>query len=303
MGKQKELRKQRQEDRKKRADTHVSIEGLPDFSRQAVFHNYAELANYAKRSVFLIARFRKVNDNETRVTTLGTGFLIGNSRMMTCSHVMNNQESGGEPHEDGDLYMFIMRTEDGQMHQSAPIELKMGETLIDYPKADAAIIYLPREFYFDDKGRMLHHPEDHLMLAKNPRNIGSDIGVLGYPMQAISFTPEGNLDMTKVFIRGDKGIVNTRYAHDDVYFYEFTVAFNPGNSGGPIFDIETGEVIAMVHAYRSVPIKFAKEPVPEDLQEELGTEVVSVVRSTYSLGLASQNYEKLAKDHDASFGG
>jgi len=287
----------------RRAESHVSTDGLPEFSRKTVFVNYAELAAVAKRSIFLIARFRQVDENETRVTTLGTGFLVGNGRMMTCSHVMNNQEAGHEPHQDGDLYMFLMRDENGHMHQSAPITLKMGETVFDYPAQDVSVIYLPRDFYFDAKGRMVHHPDDYLVLANNPRDIGADIGVLGYPMQAIGFTPEGSLDIGQVFIRGDRGIVNTRYANNGVFYYEFTVAFNPGNSGGPIFDIESGEVIAMVHAYRSVPIKFAKEPVPEELQGEFGaTEVVSVVRSTYSLGLASQNYTKLAKEHGVCFG-
>lgn len=302
MGKQKNLRNDRQKARKKRAESHVSLDDLPDFKRNTNFCNYAELVATSKRSVFLIARFRQDDGEKGHVTTLGTGFLIGNGRLMTCSHVVNNQDPKGESHQDDDLYLFIMRAEDSQLHHSAPIKLKLGETIFDYPDHDAAIIYLPREFYFDNENRMIHHPEDHLVLANDPSNIGTDIGVLGYPMQEITVT-EGELNINHVYIRGDKGIVNTRYAGDkQVLYYEFTIAFNPGNSGGPIFNIETGEVIAMVHAYRSVPIKFAKELVPNNIQEELGAqEVVSVVRSTYSLGLASQNYLKLKELHDICF--
>jgi hypothetical protein len=59
----------------------------------------------------------------------------------------------------------------------------------------------------------------------------------------------------------------------------------------------------MVHAYRSTAVEFAKEPIPDKLQSDLGVkEIVSAVRTNYSLAIATQNYEKFCKEHDLCFG-
>ena len=301
MGKQRKLHAQRSEAKKHNAASHVSTDGLPAFVHPLSFKNYAELVAAAKNNVFLIARLRKVDEKQTSVTTLGTGFLAGNARMITNSHVINNKD---DPHHDGDSYVFITRNENGQAHWSIISTLKMGETLFDFNKnkEDFAVIYLPRDFYFDNKGNVIHHPDDHLILSTKPYDIGTDIGVLGYPMQRISFDKTGNLNINGVLIRGDRGVVNTRYINDRITYYDFTTAFYPGNSGGPILNIDNGKVIAIVEGYRSVPIHFAKEPVPENLREDLhAEEVVSAIRSTYSFGLSTENYLKLKDEHDISF--
>lgn len=302
MGIQKRLHAERHEAKRKKAETHIDTSDLPRFTRATSFSNYASLVAASKNKIFLITRLRPIGDDNVEVTSLGTGFLVGNARMMTCSHVVNSDTDNAKTHQDGDLYVFTMRNTDdnNQWLSTAPIPLKMNQTMFDYPESDMAILYLPKEFYYVDT-KLIHHPDDYLVLARNPSGIGVDIGVLGYPLQQVIINQHG-IDVSSVFIRGDKGVVNTRYTNDNVTCYEFTVAFNPGNSGGPIFNIETGEVIAIVHGYNSIPIQFAKEKIPDHLNADLGDEAVSVVRSNYSIGMASQNYLDQEKAHDIAFG-
>lgn len=272
---------------------------LPLFDRPSSFENFGETANYTKYCVYAISRIRTSN-GQTSCTTLGTGFLAGRARLMTCAHVINSQEPGGDKHRDGDVYCIAQRNEDGTWYKSF-IKPVLNETLFVYEDVDMAVIYLPDDFYTNDAGEYVQHPDRYLELARTPLGIGTDVGVLGYPMQAITFTPDGNdVDIGNLLIRADRGVINTRYIEaSKVQYYDFTLSFNPGNSGGPIVDVKTGRVIGMVHGYNSVPIHVAKEMIPID--GGAPQEVLSVIRALYSKGLDSRNYLIYEKLHGLAF--
>jgi V8-like Glu-specific endopeptidase len=297
MGGNKTVKANRQRNRKTKQNSRRkdvksidhSEKSVSTFKRPVKFDTFAELVDFAKHCVYAVARLR-VDGQSISCTSLGTGFFVGKNRFMTCSHVINNPESNGEKHVDGDMYCLIRRDENGTWHQSPNLLLKNDETLFDYPDSDMAILYIPDSFYSNGNGGYFLHPEHYLPLSKKQVNIGTEVGVLGYPMQQIGFTPDSKLDISGIFIRGDMGIVNTRYylngqsEEDKTHFYEFTMAFNPGNSGGPILDIRTGKVVAMVHAYKSIPIQLVIE-----------------VRTLYSVGLDVHNYKQYSENHQIVF--
>lgn len=270
------------------------------FKKPTSFSSLAELTDYASKCIYVIARIRQENGLST-CSTLGTGFLAGRNRLITCAHVMNGE--GIAAHRDGDTYLLAYRNPP-EWHRGF-IQLTIDDNLFIYPDNDSAVIYLPDSFYYDGTGKMLRSPDHFLDLEKSIISLGTDVGVLGYPMQSLDFTEDGSdIKLDGIILRADRGVVNTRYKNDEVWMYEFTMGFNPGNSGGPILDINTGKVIAMVHGYQSIPIKAIEEEVPlkkPNDRTSKNVRVVSVVRALYSLGLGSQNYISYENKHKLSF--
>jgi len=214
---------------------------------------------------------------------------VGPNRLFTCAHVINDLKHPSvqlAQHQDGDGYLFIQKT-DGEFHSHAVKNLILNEHIFLYPEIDAAIIYLPDEFYMH-QGSFIKNPVNHLLFSGEQAAIGSDVGVLGYPMQQVRFTPSGQLDQSSVIMRADKGVINTRYiaTQDNTHMYEFTIAFNPGNSGGPILSQDTGSVIGWVQGFNPFPIKL-----------DSGAEVWNA----YSRGCSAENLKHLAEQHHLAF--
>lgn len=266
-----------------------------------VFSTFADTCAYVKKHVYIIARVRQIGD-QARLITLGTGFLAGFSRMLSCAHVFNDPNKGDDAiHQDSDKYVLIQNDEFGNWHR-ALIELSLNSTLFLYPKIDTAVIYLPDSFYSDGSNEF-RSKNDFLKLSTNVHRIGTDVGVLGYPMQNVETDETEGIKVSTVHLRGDRGVINTGQFTDGIVMTEFTLAFNPGNSGGPIFNSDTGEVIALVHGYSSAPIKYIREQIPEALIEDMGgTQYVnSTIRALYSLGVCTINLLELGEQHKLGF--
>lgn len=249
---------------------------------------FAELVSSAKSCVYIIARIR-----QDQLITLGTGFLASPNRLLSCDHVFN---SDSQQHQDGDRYLLVQRDEFGWYHRFV-VEPEKDKTLFSYPQKDTAILYLPEDFYVSGNKNRNHY----LRLSRRIRPLGTAVGVLGYPLNTIGLNQDkSDIEMGSIVPRVDSGVLNTGYAlPDGLVMNEFTMAFNPGNSGGPIIDFATGEVIAIVRAFNSRVLKFVKETVPPEQQQQLGTvEVVSPIRTLYSHGIVSTNLLDIALDHD-----
>lgn len=259
---------------------------------------FAEMCTQVKSKVFSITRIRPIHGTtKSHFTTLGTGFLAGPGRFITCSHVMDNKD---ESHTDGDKYLLIQKDEFGKFYRDV-VELVLGESLFTYPDKDVAIVYLPESFYMQGDV-YLRDPNDHLILSNRHKPIGTEVGVFGYPLQTV-IVNNNEIDMDDISIRVDKGILNSGREIDGVQVNEFTMAFNPGNSGGPIIDCATGEVIAFVESYTSIPIRFAKDQIPASQQEELGAEfAITAVRALYSRGFCTTNLRDISSEHSLILG-
>lgn len=275
--------------------------------RPTSFSDYAELTQYAENNVFTISRLRDENGRVSS-TTLGTGFLCGPGRMLTCAHVIDSKDDSNAKHADGDVYLFVMRSAAPGFrdiyHRAFQTSILKDRTLFVDHQMDAAVIYLDESFYHDETGSLIRDPNDYLELARSEKRIGTGVGVLGYPMQSIGFTPDGSdIEMSGVLLRADAGVVNLSYKNKNgILYYDFTMAFNPGNSGGPILDIKTGEVIAYVHGYQSVPINMAKETIPEHMRENgEPVSVYTTVRALYSNGISALNLLPYEEKHDLKF--
>ena len=143
------------------------------------------------------------------------------------------------------VLLLIHRDENGNTHW-ASIKLDNDDVLQLYPAPDLAIIKLPETFYATNSEGYFLHPDHHVDISVENRGLGHDVAILGYPLQELKFNEVGDIDFSGICLRADKGVVNQRVG----WRYEFTIPFNPGNSGGPVFDVATGRVFAMVRASR-----------------------------------------------------
>jgi len=126
--------------------------------------------------------------------------------------------------------------------------------------------------------------------------VGQEIGVAGYPLARLTTDANGNVTLSGMVYRVAKGVATAFYRSNldagdghpltDVMLLEVNFLFVPGNSGGPIFDAETGRVIAYVKGFQRHKIQEVHEhcqliPVPQGLNAEYLDSVYAV----YSLGL------------------
>jgi len=168
-----------------------------------------------------------------------------------------------------------------------------------------AIINLEDKFYKSDEQVFLDH-DTYIRIDQNFNKIGAEVGVLGYPLCNLAFDDE---DVKKprignVLLRCDKGVVNCRYKTSRKHcLYEFTISFNPGNSGGPIFDVKTGKLISIVHGFRSIPINIKENELNDELRKNIGIKKYSlesyleITQANYSMGFATPSFLEAFKEH------
>lgn len=243
------------------------------------------MVDYAHKSVYSITRLRAQN-GRTKPVPLGTAFLAGPKRLITCAHCIYNPKQPGDAfaqHQDGDVYMLINKDQHGN-GQSSFISPIFNADLFVYQDIDVAIFHLPQDFY-QAKKIYMKNPKNHLVFDEKAQIIGTDVGVVGYPLQEASFTPTGQIDFSSLTIRVDKGVINTRYNNLNGHaMYEFTMAFNPGNSGGPILNASTGTVVGIVHGFSSHAIQLSNGLIDwRSYSQAYAAENLKVIKSRHNL--------------------
>lgn len=271
------------------------------------FNNFTECVKWLKKSVYLIVRGRqeKIDGKELiKWTTLGSGFIAAPYRLVTAGHVIDDPKKGEIfKHHDGDKY-YLLRHDDISIWHIRIFEPKINSEIFLYPDLDISIINLDNEFYqVGDK--IFVDRNDFIRISKEFLPLGLEVGVLGYPLCNLEFE---NNDINKpklgnILLRADAGVINCRYQTSATnYLYEFTMAFNPGNSGGPIFDVRNGRLISIVQGYKAIRINESEVIIPLEginrLKEYKEKSFIEVLHATYSFGLATPSYIEIFKKHN-----
>lgn len=276
--------------------------------RPEKFKDFPDCLHWIKKSVYMIVRGRKTlidGKDEINWITLGTGFVVAPFRLITAGHVMNDPTKGELfIHQDGDLYYLIKHDDSGAWHYRI-LELKLNKEIFIYSDIDLGIIYLDKLFY-KIGDNVYANEDDFIRVSKDYYSIGSSIGILGYPLCSLQFEDK---DINKpkigdVLLRTDKGVINCRYkTAENIANYEFTLSFNPGNSGGPIFDIKTGRLISIVRGFRSTRININETILNEEeikilkLKEYKDKAFIETLHANYSIGFASLSFIEAFKEH------
>ena len=176
-----------------------------------------ELYNEVKSSVVVINTLslatQGTSDNIELVTeeALGSGVLISSDGLIwTASHVVQAAEAVKVEFLDGDVYE--------------------AEVLSTNPQADIALIMIKDKFELKNKKVAEIGNSDKVM-------IGEDVFVLG--------APHGfKQSLSKGILSGRYSPLNLSNDFVRIEFLQTDAAVNPGNSGGPMFNMK-GEVVAI----------------------------------------------------------
>jgi len=247
-------------------------------SKSRAFRNVVADVRHA---VFSVHRHRPLPDGTFLITPLGSGFFVSSIVFVTCWHVIDNP---GSPHMTGDIYKLVNNL-DGMHGMVHDITGGVGKDIYLYPDQDFAIL-------------LSHSKVDQAYLPISYASIpvGQEIGVAGYPLPRLTTDQNGNVALSGMVFRVAKGVATALYRTDlnsgdghplkDTMILEVNFLFVPGNSGGPIFDAETGRVLAYVKGFQRHKIQEVHErcqliPVPAGMNNEYLDSVYAV----YSLGL------------------
>jgi S1-C subfamily serine protease len=231
-----------------------------------------------RHAVFSVHRHRPAPNGQFEITPLGSGFFVSSNAFVTCWHVIDSPAS---PHKTGDTYRLVNNLDGahGIVHNINEKDIHL------FPDNDFAILLSSSK------------PDQAFMpISYADIPVGQEIGVAGYPLPRLITDPNGNVTLSAMVYRVAKGVATAIYRADlnagdghplqDKTFLEVNFLFVPGNSGGPIFDAETGRVIAYVKGFQRHKIQEVHEtcqliPVPPGLNGQY----IDSVYAVYSLGL------------------
>ena len=127
---------------------------------------------------------------------------------------------------------------------------------------------------------------------------GTDVAFAGFPANQLGQDQNGAISYAGALFRVGKGVVTSRYKKNltlqngaptltDVPIVEVNFMFLPGNSGGPVFNIENGRVFGFVHGFTAAKLREKVETVtlipnfPADMEKRY----VENLNAVYSIAI------------------
>jgi hypothetical protein len=220
-------------------------------------------------------------DKRFNALNLGSGFFVAPKVFLTCHHVVNSAKN---PHQAGDRYQLVQSLSPNTATSSPHFIPVIGTDLHLFPDRDAAIFQLGGD----------NHP--YVSLGYNDISAGEEIGVAGYPLPRFIVDAAGNLQLTNLIYRVAKGVVTSTVRQSlkpssepeiaELNTIEVNFLFVPGNSGGPIFDAETGRVLAYVHGFMdSQIVQRYSDTNQEYITAGAPAKHIQALHAVYSLGI------------------
>ena len=220
-------------------------------------------------------------DQTFTIWPLGSGFFVAPQVFLTCNHVVNGTEL---PHQLGDRYQFVQRMSNGSAKESPRFASVVGQDLHLLPNQDAAIFQLNWV------------PQPYVAVGYSDLGEGREIGIAGYRLPQIIAAQPGGQGLINFIYRVARGIITSTITHAikpgngpataQLNTVEVNFLFVPGNSGGPIFDADTGRVFAFVHGYKdSEIVQRYVNTNAQNLSQGAPAQHVQALHAVYSLGI------------------
>jgi S1-C subfamily serine protease len=244
--------------------------------------SFEKVVRDLRHVVFSVVRVRPLDAENVQFTVLGSGFFVSPTVFLTSCHVVNGRAAS---HQDGDSYHLV-----SSFGGSPPViyfakDARQGSNLHLFPDCDLALLIHSE-----------NREKPYAALDYADVYEGREIGVAGYPI-AVLQAVEGKLTLEGFKFRVAKGVVTGAYITNinfeggvelrGIPVIEVNFLFVPGNSGGPIFDAETGRILGFVHGYTTTKIRERVEQVTliPDLPADMTGKYVECLSALYSLGI------------------
>lgn len=208
---------------------------------------------------------------------LGTGFFVRPDIFITCHHVMNDSR---DSHRAGDSYRLIANVTGSSPTSHVVTAPQVGQELTLFPSLDLAVLRVD-----------ITNDQPYVALAYDDIRVGAEVGVVGYPLASLITDANGNLTLQGLIYRAAYGPVTGRYdgtlpTGETIPVVEVNFMFVPGNSGGPVFNVNTGRVCGMVQSIRWT--RIAEQVMPTGIvQLPLGVvnPYIVPIMAIYSWGI------------------
>jgi S1-C subfamily serine protease len=257
--------------------------------------NFEEVVRDLRYAIFSVLRQRSLPNNQAEIHALGSGFFVSDSIFLTCHHVLM---PANRPHQDGDTYQLVsnLTGQSGIAHSIQ--EAHLGQNVFLYPASDLALLAIAPPGH-----------QAHVSLEYGDLHVGRDIGVAGYPLPQI-LVANNQVSYAGLIFRVARGPIASTFVMninlenggvlDHVPIIEVNFLFVPGNSGGPVFDVETGRVSGFVHGYNSVKIRervqtvsMVADPLPPGLNQQY----IENLNALYSIAIKLERVRPQLEQH------
>ena len=260
--------------------------------------SFEEVVRDIRYTVFSVIRLRPAANGTCNCSPLGSGFFVSRAVFLTCHHVVNPINA---PHVDGDIYRLVAVTDTKGAGNAVQImNVKVGESLHLFPDSDLAL------FRCDP----VDPTRPFVALEYGEVPLGKDVGVAGYPLPQLAPAPgNGDLRYDGLIFRVARGPLTATYSTalnsdqgivlQNLPILEVNFLFVPGNSGGPVFDAETGRVAAFVHGYRTAKIRERVETVTmiNPLPQGTANTYVENLSALYSIAIKMERARPHLETH------
>ncbi len=234
-----------------------------------------------RHAVFSVVRQRPVGNGQFLSRALGSGFFVSSSVFLTCWHVIDDPRSA---HQNGDQYALVNNL-DGNNGVTYAITGGLGKDIHLFPDLDLAIILCTAK-----------HDQAFIPVGYSDLPVGADIGVAGYPLASIAVDANGNATVAGLVYRVARGVATAVYRTNwdsgdghplnNTPVVEVNFLFVPGNSGGPIFDAETGRAFAYVKGLTTPKVNERLETCTMFTPPaNVPTQYIAGIHAVYSIGL------------------
>jgi serine protease Do len=204
------------------------------FSTNALASEFTEIVTGIKQGVVGVGTYDMIRRPQNQL--LGTGFAVGDGTLvMTARHVVYARNVGTES-AAVQLSVFV-----GNGDNSV---IRKAEIVYEDPYYDIAILKVD--------GVPLPVPD---LSGEGVQEDGTDIAFTGFPVGAAyglyKATHRGMIAATTPLARpqtrqGHLTADTIRRLKQKKMVYQLDATSFPGNSGGPVFDVKTGQVIGMI---------------------------------------------------------
>lgn len=208
--------------------------GVTCLGAGAVQAQFVALIEKTKPSILIVGTYKATNS--PRFNLRGTGFVVGDGNLaITNAHVLPKPE---EPQDGSDLVVQVRREGELQMRAATVLEIDRLR--------DLALL------------RFTGEPAPALALGDSDAvKEGQIIAYTGFPIGgALGFSPVTHRGMVSSITPIVLPAANSqrlsarsiRNARDGTFnIFQLDGTAYPGNSGGPVFDLETGQVVAVIN--------------------------------------------------------